>query len=138
MIRRRTVLLRGLQHPQDLVQARLGLDAGVVEVCRCARVFGLGGAGREDSNGANGGYGGDLEISLQDGASVSTDGTMSHGIVGRSVGGSGGQYVPSSGFVDFSPNYAGTGGRGGLVAADIGLSYDSGRNAWVRTEKSTR
>ena len=98
---------------------------------------GLGGAGREDSNGANGGYGGDLEISLQDGASVSTDGTMSHGIVGRSVGGSGGQYVPSSGFVDFSPNYAGTGGRGGLVAADIGLSYDSGRNAWVRTEKST-
>ncbi|WP_233238823.1 autotransporter outer membrane beta-barrel domain-containing protein [Bordetella sp. LUAb4] len=77
---------------------------------------GNGGAGREDSDGANGGYGGTIKVAMTGNASITTSGTESIGIIARSAGGAGGGVETSSGIIDFTPENAGTGGNGGQVS----------------------
>jgi len=81
---------------------------------------GSGGEGREDSNGAAGGYGGTINVTMGGAASITTNGTESHGLVARSAGGAGGGVETSSGIVDFTPENAGTGGNGGAVSITTG------------------
>ncbi|WP_144637353.1 autotransporter outer membrane beta-barrel domain-containing protein [Bordetella genomosp. 13] len=83
-------------------------------------VGGNGGMGREDSDGSNGGVGGTIVINTSGNSRISTDGTMSHGIVARSVGGGGGGVQPSSGIADFSAENSGVGGAGGAVTITLG------------------
>ena len=76
---------------------------------------GIGGEGREDTNGADGGTAGDVQISSTSESSIKTDGLKSHGIAARSYGGAGGGVQTSSGLVDFNKENAGVGGAGGTV-----------------------
>ncbi|ALM81604.1 hypothetical protein ASB57_00250 [Bordetella sp. N] len=76
---------------------------------------GVGGAGREDGNGAAGGVGGTIQINMNGNASIVTNGTQAYGIAARSAGGAGGYVETSSGAVDFSAENGGTGGNGGAV-----------------------
>ncbi|WP_052097462.1 autotransporter outer membrane beta-barrel domain-containing protein [Achromobacter sp. RTa] len=81
---------------------------------------GNGGAGREDSNGADGGKGGPVQIGMNGTAKITTYGAQSHGIAARSYGGGGGGVLTSSGLVDFTPENAGVGGAGGTVTVATG------------------
>ena len=73
---------------------------------------GAGGNGSGDSNGGAGGHGGELQVHLDGEAVIQTSGIQSHGVIARSYGGAGGGVNVNSGFIDFTPEEAGTGGDG--------------------------
>lgn len=75
------------------------------------------GSFNDSSVGGNGGVGGDIELYLDDTATVTTTGTSAYGIAAQSLGGTGGAN-------------AGTSGRGG-AAGDVRLATDAG--TFVRT-----
>ncbi|WP_157792888.1 autotransporter outer membrane beta-barrel domain-containing protein [Bordetella genomosp. 8] len=87
---------------------------------------GAAGPGREDGNGGAGGYGGLVNIFMDGNASITTNGTQSHGIAARSAGGAGGGVETSSGLIDFTPENAGTGGAGKDVTITTGSQSGSG------------
>lgn len=97
---------------------------------------GNGGAGREDSNGADGGKGGPVQIGMSGSAAIETYGAQSHGIAARSYGGGGGGVLTSSGLVDFTPENAGVGGAGGTVTVTTGDASTNTAGGTIKTQGS--
>jgi len=91
---------------------------------------GLGGDGREDSDGAIAGNGGAVGLEMGAGTSICSTGAQAYGVLARSQGGNGGDYIPSSGVLNFNSARAGIGGAGGGGESDRRRCGE--RSAWVR------